>query len=318
MPRKLFLHLVMVVLCLGLISPAIALEKLQVGTSLKFAASYYLPMETAEEKGFWKANGLEVEWVPFRGTAAQFVAVAAGASNIGLATWGAPIVAADRGVPTIIVAEALGMSSWRMWVRTNSPYKHPRDLKGAKIGVSRLGGPAHTFARIVAKGHGLEKDIRITGGGGLRQVMAGIKSGALDGTVNPISATAKLKLAGVIREIASLDNYLPQPWPWGNVVFARKDFAQSKPELTRRVVKAVLQASKYLSDNPSWGIAKVKKNSRISEVGAKIVFHSYSFGPSGKIDARAVANIRKTFMEYGIMSKKVPPVDALYTQEYLP
>lgn len=311
------MSLMVFVLILVLVSPTFALDKVKVSTSLKLAGSYFLPMEAAEEKGFWKAQGLDVEWVPFGGTGAQFVAVAAGASNIGLATVDSPIVASDRGAAVAIVAEYMVMSAFRVWVRAGSPYRHPRELKGAKIGVSRLGGPHHIFGLIVAKAHGIEKEVRFVGAGDLPQLLAGIRAGALDGWLDPISVAVRLKLEGVVREIASLDDYLPQPWPWGNVVFARTDFARANPDLTRRVIKAVLQASDFLNKDRRWALERVKKNLGFSEEAAATVYDSYRFGPSGKIDRRAVDNIRTTFMEYGILTKAVPPVDVLFTLEYL-
>lgn len=43
-----------------------AVEKLDLGTSIKFTPAYYLPILAAEDKGFFKEQGLEVEWVPFQ------------------------------------------------------------------------------------------------------------------------------------------------------------------------------------------------------------------------------------------------------------
>jgi len=54
-----------------------AVEKLNFGTATKTSPHYALPMVAAEEKGFWKEQGLEVEGIPFSSAGAMFRAIAA-------------------------------------------------------------------------------------------------------------------------------------------------------------------------------------------------------------------------------------------------
>src|SRR3990172_7385604 len=160
-------------LYLGLASPGLALDKVKLGTSVKVFPIFYLPPLTAEERGFWKANGREVEWVPFIGGAPHTQAIAAGAISIGLTSADLPLMAADRGLPVIMVAELVPSLPFLMWVRANSPYRHPKDLRGARIAVTTLGAAApHTFARIIMKAHGMEKEVRFVGAGGVPNQMA--------------------------------------------------------------------------------------------------------------------------------------------------
>ncbi|MEE8450178.1 MAG: ABC transporter substrate-binding protein [Thermodesulfobacteriota bacterium] len=48
------------------------------------ALGYDLLSWVAENKGFWKGQGLEVEWVPFVGGGRLYRAVAAGRINMGV------------------------------------------------------------------------------------------------------------------------------------------------------------------------------------------------------------------------------------------
>src|SRR3972149_4935432 len=91
-------------LYLGLASPGLALDKVKLGTSVKVFPIFYLPPLTAEERGFWKANGLDVEWVPFIGGAPHTQAIAAGAISIGLVSADLPFIGGGRGLPRNIVA----------------------------------------------------------------------------------------------------------------------------------------------------------------------------------------------------------------------
>lgn len=317
MCRKLLFLLMMTFFSFGLVFAALAADKVALSTAVKVYPGYYLPVLAAEEKGFWKDNGLEVEWVPFPGTAAQFVAVAARASNIGLTPSDGAPVAAERGSPVFMVAELIPREPFLVWVKADSPYRHPRDLKGTKFGTPRLGGTSHAFGRIVARAYGIEKDMRFIGAGGLPEMYAALRAGALDVIAQPISLTVGMKMAGIIREIGSMADYLPKPW-LEHVIFARKDYARSNPDLVRRTIKATLQATDFMKKDSRWTIDKMKSLSGYSEAAAKAVYDDLEFTTTGRLERKAVENIRTIFIEYGILTKdKAPAVDDLFTNEYV-
>lgn len=315
MARKLVLFLFLLAIFFGLVSLTFALEKVKLGSSVKVAVVFYLPILTAEEQGFWKENGLEVEWVPFGGGPPHMHALAAGAINIGLVANDLPMMAAERGLPVIMVADLVKQPRL-LWVRTNSPYRHPRDLKGARVGVSALGGAEHSYGRIILAAHGLEKDVRFVGSGGIPQTMAGMKVGVFDAMVLAVGTVVGLKVEGIIREIASSDDHLPKPWV-EHAVLARKDFARTKPELVRKILKATIQATDFVRKNPGWATNKIKGFQGISEEAAKIVYDNVQFTATGKLERKAVENVRRVLIEYGILTEKTPPVDDLFTNEYL-
>ena len=215
-----------------------------------------------------------------------------------------------------MVAELVGSDPWFVWVRTASPFRHPRDLKGARIGVPRLGGSGHAFGRIVTKAHGIEKDVRFIGAGGLPELYAAIKLGRVDGMVEPMHLGIKLKMEGVIADIASLGDYLPKEWV-EHVVFARRDFVRSNPDIVRKAIKATLQANDFLGKNPRWALDRLKSMQGFSEEAAKIVLDRIQFSTTGRFDRKAVENLRNIFIEYGILSSKAPAVDEFYTNDYV-
>lgn len=61
-----------------------AAEKIKFSTPLKTVPHYALPMLAAEEKGIWKQEGLEGEWIPFCSGGSAHRAFAAGAIQIGI------------------------------------------------------------------------------------------------------------------------------------------------------------------------------------------------------------------------------------------
>src|SRR3990172_5891615 len=76
-----------------------AAEKLNLGTSIKFTPAYYLPILAAEDKGFFKEQGLEVEWVPFTSGPPMHNAIVAGSIMIAPDTATGHLPAMTPGLP---------------------------------------------------------------------------------------------------------------------------------------------------------------------------------------------------------------------------
>src|SRR3972149_7287235 len=114
--------LVAVVLC-SLFSATWAAEKVKIGTALKFQAVFAMPMLAAEEKGFWKQQGLEAEWVPFDAGTALHRAMAAGAIVLGINDITGVLTVISRGLPLIIVSHIGPVTDYAVWGRGGSP-KH--------------------------------------------------------------------------------------------------------------------------------------------------------------------------------------------------
>src|SRR3990172_2440063 len=113
----------LLVLSLIAAGSSLAAEKMRMGTALKGVPAYELPMATAEERGFWKEQKLEVEWVPFVGGGPLYRAMAAGHIEFGLSQIGSFVEAASGGVPGVIVADFQSDDPFLIWVRADSRIK---------------------------------------------------------------------------------------------------------------------------------------------------------------------------------------------------
>ena len=307
---------------LAIISPftAFAADKLKFATSVKLSANYFLPMLAAEEGGFWKQNGLEVEWVAFESGRAHIAAVAAGAVTIGFATTMSEMQAAAAGLPTHVISALQPKDDFTVWVRTESRFREPKDLKGARIGVSGYGGIEHAYSRMIARALGVEKDVRIVSTGGISSSLAALKAGNIDG-VNLPSTTPiiNLKVSGDVREFLQIENYRPKEWITF-VITARKDFSKKSPDLVKRAVKSVLQATDFITKNPRWAIEKMKSKDLVGypEEAAKLVYNSITWSKDGRITRTALENVRNFLIEYGIITKeKAPSLEEFFTDEFL-
>lgn len=315
MARK-FSTFLLAALVVGLASPLVALEKIKYASPVRTDAVFYLTALAGEEKGFWKENGLDVEWVPFAGATPLGRAIAAGEINLGAHVSSGPPVLADRGLPVVMVAGLVAKPAFAIWVRGDSPYRHPRDMKGTKIGVTGLGAPTHLIGLLIMKANGMEKDVRFVGAGGVPEYMAALRTDSVQAIVSSHLTQIRFMLEGVTRLLAHSADYLPKPW-LEHVIFARKDFARSKPDVVRKAVKAIAQITDFIRKNPRWTMDRMKSFQGLSEEAAKATYDNLEFATTVRIERPAVENLRRIFMEYGVISEKAPPVDELFTNEYV-
>lgn len=315
--RALFIGSLCLFLSSLLFSGALAAEKLKLGTSVKLNPNFYLPILAGEEKGFWKEEGLEVEWVPFSSVATELRAVAAGALSLGMGGPVALVPAMARGIPVVIVSNHSPVSEFLILVRADSLLKEPRDLKGTRVGILTLGAATHAYGRVVAKVVGVEKEVRFVATGGPVETIAALRVKAVDSIVLSIWWLIDLILKGEARELAALADYLPKDWI-DTVVFARKELVKDKPDVVRRVVKAILRGNNFALSNRSWSLEKMKAMSGYSEEAAKLIFERLRPSRTGKIERTAIENIRNFLIEYELVPReKAPPLDEIYTTKFI-
>lgn len=297
---------------------ALAAEKLTFATAVKVYSVYYLPVLAAEEGGFWKENGLAVEWVPFQGGGPMHQAIASGSINIGIDMPSASFQAVARGIPVVFVSDLYTTDDFIVWVRGDSQLKEPKDLKGAKIGVARYGGAEHAYARAVVKALGIEKEAKYLAMGGIGQALAGLKTGSIDAVVMPPEIMIMLKVKGEARELLAMADYLPKEWV-GSVIFSTKGMVKTKTDSVRRVVRAVLQATAFIRKNPAWAMEKMKSLSAYSDEAANIIYarEAQRFTKDGKISKAGLENVKNFLIQYDIIPKEqAPSVDEVLVAEF--
>ena len=295
----------------------IAAEKVRFATSVRDEPAQELPMLAAEELSIWKKNALEVEWIPIRSGSDTNRAIAAGRIDLAIQSTITAIQGAAYGVPLVMVAE-LGISNpFYILVRPDSPIREPKELRGARIAIPRLGGASHAFGLVGAKALGIEKEVRFVSMGGPREMTAGLRAGAVEATMGTAIRQALFIFEGKERLILNVGDYLPKEWS-DYVLVCRKEFAEGNPELVAGVIKAFFQATDFVMKNQKWTVEKLKSNYGHSGASANEVYRMFKYSKEGRLERRAVENVTNFVMEYGIIAKeKAMPVDKLFTNTFI-
>jgi ABC-type nitrate/sulfonate/bicarbonate transport system substrate-binding protein len=112
----------------------------------------------AQERGFFREEGLDPQLVQVRATAA-IAAIVAGEVNA-LGSIGSAIRAIPRGAPIKVLAVSLRRPVF--WLVTRPEIKTIADIKGKVVGTTTLGGSQHTAGVRMLHRAGLNPDRDVT------------------------------------------------------------------------------------------------------------------------------------------------------------
>src|ERR1041384_5307239 len=137
-----------------------------------------LPFVIAEEKGFFKAEGLNALIVIMQNQAVVNGVVARQVDYGG--TFSNMVGAALAGLPIRIVASIMEGSDH--YLVTAPGIKRVEDLRGKKFGISSFGGTPHSEAIMILRKYGLnpEKDVTFLQIGGSSSRYTALESGSIE------------------------------------------------------------------------------------------------------------------------------------------
>ncbi|HXG52675.1 MAG TPA: ABC transporter substrate-binding protein [candidate division Zixibacteria bacterium] len=221
------------------------------------SGSVALPHVVAEEKGFFKAEGLNVSLIVMQN---QVVVNALAAKNIDYGgTFSNMVGAALSGLPIRIVAVV--MEGGEHVLVTHADIKRVEDLKGKIVGISSFGGAPHMQVTMILRKYGLnpEKDVTFLQIGGTPSRYAALESGSVQAVMLQPPFNKMAQKRG-FREIIAFNEILKVPL--GGVAVHR-DRIREKPDEIVRLIRAILKGIDYIHTHKddilrimekSWGI----------------------------------------------------------------
>lgn len=231
----------------------------------------------AAEKGYFKDEGLEVEFVPFDGAQKMMAPLGTGDLDIGGGAASASLYnSAARNIGIKIVADRsrtqAGYLFQTLMVRKalidSGRFKTYADLKGLKVALLAPGGsPGSTLNEAARKGGIHYEEIERVYLPFPAQVGA-FKNGAIDASlmIEPF-ATAIVNAGDGVR-FASTEDFYPNDQI--GMVFFSEAFIKSKRAVGQRFIKAYVRALRDYNDAVTDGkFSKGKKGSEIVRIVAK-------------------------------------------------
>jgi NitT/TauT family transport system substrate-binding protein len=139
----------------------------------------------AQDRGFYKKYGLDVDLLFIQSTTTSVSSLLAGDVHVANASGGAVASAVVAGADLVMVACYLNSLPYELVV--SETIKSAEDLKGKSIGISRLGSASDVAARVLIRGLGLEPDkqVPIIQVGGSSERAAAFRVGRIAGFPSP-------------------------------------------------------------------------------------------------------------------------------------
>jgi len=213
----------------------------------------WFPVHLAREKGFYRAEGLEVDYVMMKPQVALQALIA---GDVGYTTaLGSTIRAAVRGVPLRVVMTIADKPLFALIARPG--INSVEDLKGKLLGVSSFGASTDTYARAVLRRYKLipNQDVKILAlGGGLNRIAA-MKTGAVDAALIEAPYNVMLEREG-FRKILFVGDLIPSPLAGFGT---RLEKIQKQPDEIQRLVRATLRGIQYAKSNREESIRSIMK-----------------------------------------------------------
>lgn len=185
---------------MGSLAPAFASGKnvkLAVGGR---SAIYYLPVIVAEKKGFFVAQGLNVEVIDFAGGSKAMQALVGGSADICAGSFEHVVSMHAKGQPVEAVSVMGRYSGVVIALRAASgaSYRTPASLVGMKLGVTAPGSGTHMFLKSWLTRNKVDPTlVPVIGVGSGAGAVAAMRQGELDG------------IAQIDPVISQLENTMP-------------------------------------------------------------------------------------------------------------
>ncbi len=275
---------------------------------------------TAIEKGFFKAEGVEVEPVEFASANLMAEALIAGRID-GTATSAFPVIfSIEQNNPNqfkIYIVNIITETAFPDYilVKKDSKINSLSELKGKKIGTYP-GSTILTYTKIILK-HFMDPDDDIT----IVQLKPALQLQALEtGQVDAIFVLEPISSVGIVRGIARvleeapLAKYVMKSLPGSGSTFSPK-FLQNHHKAAERVKNAMYRALDFLSDSKN--TQEVRKIlMKWTEMEQEVIerLRPLKYWKLEDIDKEAVQNLADLLFEWSALEKEVNTSNLYYAE----
>jgi NitT/TauT family transport system substrate-binding protein len=244
----------------------------------------YAPLWIAEQGGFFRKYGLDVQPIYISSGSVIIPAILSGQVDLANMGSGPPLTAWARGAE--LVSVGVGSNRQLHVVMTATTIKRPEELKGKKIGSDRYGSLSDLILREALRYHNLtpDRDVALIQTGGLPERLGALKVGAVDGAILTGDTAFQAEKLG-FHTVIDLSQ-LPIQYP-GSTIVVSKAFLQSRRDVVKRFLRGWIEGIKT---------AKTDKEFTIR------VLHKYL-----KTEDREI--LAKTFEVYKNVQERIPYPD---------
>ena len=231
------------------------LEKTKMSLAVGDKASfYYLPLTIAEQLGYFRDEGLEVEISDLASDARVLQAVISGSTDVVSGAFDHTINLQSKGqkfqafvLQGRAPAVCLGVS-----LKNLPDYRTATDLRGKKIGISAQGSSTHMVASRILSGAGLKaSEVSFIAVGAAASALSAFRAGQIDAlshgdpVMTMLEQKTEIRIIGDTRTLKGTLDLFGGVMPAG-CLYASLEFIQKYPNTVQALTHAMVRSLKWL------------------------------------------------------------------------
>lgn len=239
-------------------SPALPQDKLRMG--LSSVSGLHSAVWVAEQKGFFRKHGLDTEViVTGQGGTAGISALLANDIQMVASAGDVLVAAALRGGDTAMVASVVNKGLQRLV--TKPEIKTPAELKGKRVGVTRIGAVSHSVLLMMLQRWKMSvNDIQVLQLGSSPNMLASLEKGGVEGAVLTIPSMFVAEDRGyrVLLDMADTDIYYLH-----TMIATTRQYIKGNRDKVIRFLRGYIEGIAFVKQNKKESLDIVKKKLRI-------------------------------------------------------
>jgi NitT/TauT family transport system substrate-binding protein len=214
-----------------------------------------------QEDGYFRKHGLDSHLVYIRGGTTAVQALLAGEIEFGHLSPAPMMTAWAQGAEFVWIGTTTHQMVFTLFAEP--AIAKGADLKGKKVGITRLGSASDLAVRAALEQFGLSaKDITMISLGGIPEILAGLRAGAINaGILSPPTSTAARDLG--FRPLLHIPD-LGREFTFSGIA-ARRSFVQSQPEIARAYMTALADGAKVYKEDSRAALRVLRKYMRAED-----------------------------------------------------
>ena len=234
-----------------------ALEKIAISYPSVSSTGGVVPW-IAKEKGFFTAHGVDAELIYTSG-ALSIQALMGGSVDLVLGSIFDPLSAIAGGADIVVLGSFNNSPPYVMAARPE--VRDVKDLRGRKVGVRSLTGPATAMTQFILEEIGLDqkRDVQILRVGGTAARLAALQDGYIDAALIDEAVAHRAKESGL--NII----YLKGVPHIHTGAYARRSSLQQRQAAIGSAMRALRDAAVYMKTNKTGSIEVIQKIMKLSD-----------------------------------------------------
>jgi len=239
--------------------PASAQQKARINWTAVTGAQSGMFM--AQQEGLFKKNGLDVELIHIPSSSRGIQAILAGEIGFSFMDGNNEVQADLKGANIALIAGATNRQVFSLMARPD--IKRISDLRGKKIGITRIGSSTHTSALFALGSAGLKPaDYQILPLMEVPNIFTALAAGQIDAGVVSPPTNSRARKAG-FNELMNLAKEGPEYVSVG--VGTSRSYIKANEDIVRRVVRSYAEGVQIFKSNKTAALKMIQNQLKVKE-----------------------------------------------------